>query len=212
LSERSSANMKDEVLKLKDSLEEIKTNVLSIRNALEKVGLTIIEKSSSLESIREEVKEQSKRVDNLEIAIRGLRFTLKEGLKAIEKYLKNMLDAIKGKEVKKEDMKVEHEEIKVENEVKEEPSMSPPALATEEVLNRLSSFVKSQKSVEEVVNKIAETRDMIMKWTPYHPVLYEMHEWMQKIKKLSNKNTILDVDLVSSLLTKIEEWKARILK
>ncbi|MHA1835743.1 MAG: hypothetical protein ACTSYQ_02265 [Candidatus Odinarchaeia archaeon] len=201
------------VIELRTIIKENNENISRIKEVLEKLGLTIVNSLGNLKDEIAEIKKLFKKIDSFEVTLRGLRFTTKDTLeKLVERVLE--LEKIIKKKPKVESIVVE--EVSAEEEKKKLPEKKrekeiASQTATENTLNSLIQIIKDQVPASELINKIAETRDTLMSWTPHHPVFYEMFEWMQKIKHYPKKDPIPPKE-AEKLLNDMGDWLKRLLK
>jgi len=184
-----------------------------VKSALETLGLKLIDRFSGMEGLLEETREALGKRDNIEITLRGLRFTLKDELEKFAERFSKFEESVRRASI----IPVEKpKEVEVKTQMKKEVAAkaveaSPAATATEEVLGKLATDVKSGMSAGRLSKRIVESRDMIMGWSPYHPTLWDMHEWSLRVKQ-SASNKPINPTMLNKLLLKINEWKARLLK
>lgn len=184
-----------------------------VKSALETLGLKLIDRFSGMEGLLEETRDALGRLENIEITLRGLRFTVKESL---EKFADRF--GVLEEKVRRATAISAEEPKKIEAEAKSEKKITaevvdatPAATATEDVLSKLAADAKSGMSSSRLSKRIRESRDMIMGWSPYHPALWDMHEWSLRVKQ-SSANKPISPTMLNQLLMKINEWKVRLLK
>jgi len=184
-----------------------------VKSALETLGLKLIDRFSGMEGLLEETREALGKLENIEITLRGLRFTFKDALEKFAERFSKFEESVRRASI----IPVEKpKEVEVKTQMKKEVAAkaveaSPAATATEEVLGKLATDVKSGMSAGRLSKRIVESRDMIMGWSPYHPTLWDMHEWSLRVKQ-SASNKPINPTMLNKLLLKINEWKARLLK
>lgn len=200
------------LVEIKTVFQETNKSFISVKDTFEKFGLSVIERLGVFQNQFEEIQKNLKKIDTLEMTVRGLRFTTKETL---EKLIERVLEL--EKDVKNKPnveaivvQEVEEPETKTKEAVRKTVKIDSTKTATENTLLDLSQAIKEQISADELIKKIAETRDNLMSWTPHHPVFYEMHEWMQKIKHLP-KNKPITSNYANQLLKDINDWLKRII-
>ncbi|MHA1409844.1 MAG: hypothetical protein ACTSQY_06005 [Candidatus Odinarchaeia archaeon] len=208
------SSIERDVLEIKSVVKQNNENITTVKNALEKIGLSMIDALGKFKSDFEELKKLLKRLDSIEITLRGLRFTTKDTLEKLiervlelEKLIKNKpkVDTIVVQEI-------EEKEAPLTKTMRRKiPKGTANDTATENALNNLKEAIKQQVTAEELVNKIADTRDTLMTWTPHHPVFYEMREWIQAIKYYPKNQPIPPKD-ANKLLKDINNWLKRLLK
>lgn len=205
------SGLNQSLIEVKNILNETVQNLTKIKDTLERFGLSVIERLGGFQNQFEELQKNVKKIEALEVSIRGLRFTTKE---ALEKLIERVLEL--EKIVKS---KPSVEEIKIQ-EVEEPPveinATTPVYIkrdanrtATENILKNLAKAVGEQTPAANLIAKIAETRDTLMSWTPHHPVFYEMHEWIQKIKRMP-RNKPIPPEEADNLIKDIDNWLNRI--
>ena len=184
-----------------------------VKSALETLGLKLIDRFGGMEGLLEETRESLGKLENIEITLRGLRFTFKDSLeKFSERFSKFEESMRKASAIPVEKPK----KVEVKTQMKKEiaakaADTSPASTATEEVLGKLATDAKSGMSSGRLSKRIVESRDMIMGWSPYHPTLWDMHEWSLRVKQ-SASNKPINPTMLNKLLLKINEWKVRLLK
>jgi len=184
-----------------------------VKSALETLGLKLIDRFSGMEGLLEETREALGKLENIEITLRGLRFTFKDSLeKFAERFSKFEESMRKASTIPVEKPR----KVEVKTQMKEEiaakaADTSPAATATEEVLGKLATDARSGMSADRLSKRIVESRDMIMGWSPYHPTLWDMHEWSLRVRQ-SASNKPINPTMLNKLLLKINEWKVRLLK
>ncbi|MFX0097346.1 MAG: hypothetical protein ACFE7E_06255 [Candidatus Hodarchaeota archaeon] len=205
--------IEEALAEVKSAIQESKDMLEIVKSALETLGLKLIDRFSGMEGLLEETREALSKLENIEITLRGLRFTFTDTLKKFAERFSELESSVK----KATTIPVEKpEEVEAKTQLKmevpaEATDASPAATATEEVLSKLSRDAKSGMSAERLSKKIVESRDMIMSWSPYHPTLWDMHEWSLRVKQ-SPSNKPIDATMLNKLLIKINEWKARLLR
>ncbi|WEU40570.1 MAG: hypothetical protein OdinLCB4_001165 [Candidatus Odinarchaeum yellowstonii] len=201
------------LIEIKNILRESIQSVSRIKDALEKFGLNVIDRLGAFQSQFEELQKEVKKIEALEVSIRGLRFTTKETLEKLIERVLELEKIVKSKPSVEGIIVQEAEEPKTpvrETQlvyVKQEANKS----ATENILRNLAKAVSEQMPAGNLITKIAETRDTLMSWTPHHPVFYEMHEWIQRIKHLPRNKPIPPED-ANKLIKDIDNWITRIIK
>ncbi|MFX1351312.1 MAG: hypothetical protein ACFFA1_03730 [Promethearchaeota archaeon] len=175
--------------------------------------MKLIDRFSGMEGLLEETRESLGKLENIEITLRGLRFTFKDTLEKFAERFSKLEESVR-KATAIPIVKPEEVEVKTQTEkgvAVKAADISPAATATEEVLSKLSKDAKSGMSAERLSKRIVESRDMIMSWSPYHPTLWDMHEWSLRVKQ-SPSNKPINPTMLNKLLLKINEWRARLLK
>ncbi len=213
----SSASDESEInrslIEVKNILYESVQSLSKIKDAIEQFGLSVIERLGVFQNQLEELQKNSKKIDALEVSIRGLRFTTKETL---EKLIERVLDLEKTVKNKPTVEGIIVQEVETPQTIDKEAKPvyvknKANKTATENILKNLARAVSEQTQAGFLINKIAETRDTLMSWTPHHPVFYEMHEWIQKIKHMP-KNKPIPPEDANMLIKDIDDWLNRIIK
>lgn len=184
-----------------------------VKSALETLGLKLIDRFSGMEGLLEETRDALGRLENIEITLRGLRFTVKESLEKFADRFSVLEEKVRiATAISAEEPKKIEAEAKSEKKITAEViDATPAATATEDVLSKLAADAKSGMSSSRLSKRIRESRDMIMGWSPYHPALWDMHEWSLRVKQ-SSANKPISPTMLNQLLMKINEWKVRLLK
>jgi hypothetical protein len=208
------SSIERDLIEVKSLVKENYNNIRSMKQALEKLGLGVVDTLGKFKTDFEDLRKYLTKLDSFEITLRGLRFTTKETLEKlinrileVEKIIKDTpkVDAIVVQEVQEKEVPVKTKTSKII------PKISADDTATVNTLHNLRDFIKQQIPIAELVNRIEDTRDTLMSWTPHHPVFYEMREWISKIKRLP-KNQPLPPNESNQLLKDIENWLERLVE
>jgi len=213
LSTKDESKFEQTLIEIKNALQENIKNLAKIKEALEKFGLSVIDRLGLFQNQFDELQKNISKLDSLEVSIRGLRFTTKETLEKLidrvlelEKIVKSK-PSVEGIVVQE----IEEPQPTVKETARGAVRQEANKTATANTLNSLGNAVRDQLNAGELINKIAETRDTLMSWVPHHPVFYEMHEWIQKIKHFP-KNKPIPPEYANKLLKDLDSWLNRIIK
>ncbi|MEM2110052.1 MAG: hypothetical protein QW327_06185 [Candidatus Odinarchaeota archaeon] len=213
MSTKDESKLEQSLIEIKNVLQENIKNFSKVKEALEKFGLSVIDRLGLVQNQLDEFQKNISKLDSLEVSIRGLRFTTKETLEKLidrvlelEKIVKSK-PSVEGIVVQE----IEEPQPQVKETARGTVRQEANKTATENTLNSLGKAVREQLTAGELINKIAETRDTLMSWVPHHPVFYEMHEWIQKIKHLP-KNKPIPPEYANKLLKELDSWLNRIVK